>query len=130
MLRAVSLKPFGRRPMLTPTIGGRYETKVKQLNGARFNNPVADLVLTQAIGRGTTTAHSSLYAASPFSSEARISMCLPDGFPNLAEALDRRLPQEALVRRQDERRCAEALEPGGLGAIADIDADRLACFAR
>ncbi len=43
-----------------PSIGGLFETKVNALNGARFTLPVADSVVTQAIGRGTTMPVSSL----------------------------------------------------------------------
>ena len=48
-----------RWPTLKASIGGFGETNVKVLNGARFT-PAAESVVTQAIGRGTTTPVSSL----------------------------------------------------------------------
>jgi hypothetical protein len=56
MLRAVSFRPLPRRPILTPTIGGSVETEQKALNGAAFTTPLADMLVTQAIGRGTIQA--------------------------------------------------------------------------
>ena len=43
------------RPTLMASIGGFGETNIKALNGARLSTPVADRLVTQAIGRGTTT---------------------------------------------------------------------------
>jgi hypothetical protein len=43
-----------------PIIGGREDTKVKQLNGARFTTPLSEREVTHAIGRGTTIPVRSL----------------------------------------------------------------------
>ena len=45
---------------LMPIIGGTAETKVKALKGARLILPLGARVVTQAIGRGTSTPVSSL----------------------------------------------------------------------
>ena len=54
MLCAVSFQTPALRPTLIASIGGFCETKVKALNGARLSTPLADRLVTHAIGRGTT----------------------------------------------------------------------------
>jgi hypothetical protein len=56
--------------MLTPTIGGSFETRVKALKGARLSSPSADLLVIQAMGRGTTTPVRSRYAVDATRSSA------------------------------------------------------------
>jgi hypothetical protein len=56
------------------SIGGRGDTKVKALNGARFAIPEDDSVDTHAIGRGTTIPVISLYDSSADNSLGQISI--------------------------------------------------------
>jgi hypothetical protein len=61
MLRAESLRvPSARRSMLSTTIGGSSPITLKKLNGAALSTPCAERVETNAIGRGITSATSSL----------------------------------------------------------------------
>ena len=76
MFCAVSLYTPPLCPMLTAIMGGFGETKVKALKGARLTAPVADKVVIQAMGRGTTIPVSSLYISSAPSSCGR--MCIAD----------------------------------------------------
>ena len=54
MLRSVSFIAPSRVLQEIAGSGGQLATNMKALNGATLTTPLADLVLTQAIGRGTT----------------------------------------------------------------------------
>jgi hypothetical protein len=60
MLASVSFGPPLRLPTPTQTTGGWPPKQLKNENGAALTRPCASADTTQAIGRGTTVAVSSL----------------------------------------------------------------------
>src|SRR5438046_1121753 len=61
--RMFAIVSFGglRHTGPNPTTGGSAQNALKKLNGARLSTPAADIVETNAIGRGTTEPISTRY---------------------------------------------------------------------
>src|SRR3954469_15425849 len=61
--RMFAMVSFGglRHTGPNPTTGGSAQNALKKLNGARLSTPAADIVETNAIGRGTTEPISTRY---------------------------------------------------------------------
>src|SRR5262249_3010331 len=66
-------------PMPIPTVAGSLPNTLKKENGAAFTAPRASWVVTQAIGRGSTVASSSLYrSGASIASKSNCISALPD----------------------------------------------------
>jgi hypothetical protein len=65
-----------RGPQLNPSTGGEGETTLKKLKGAMFDTPSAEIVDTQAIGRGTTESRSKKYISVGWKSAVESEMVM------------------------------------------------------